>query len=193
MQYRMAERFLNDTRKRHAMELEQAYENIHPTRTAFDYDQKRLYQESVNVEDYAIYLVELQEEHERIENWWKIRLEAYKEAEKRSNGQLKKIKEILSEIISENPELQRKFPNDFYSFEDVEEYDRRIDNMSVEELLEDYWDKDEEITEEQLEERCVRLYESYDWTIKEIADQLGITTARVKKYVNRYQKTEGRY
>lgn len=65
--------------------------------------------------------------------------------------------------------------------------------MSVEELLEDYWDKDEEITEEQLEERCVRLYESYDWTIKEIADQLGITTARVKKYVNRYQKTEGRY
>lgn len=40
MQYRMAERFLNDTRKRHAMELEQAYENIHPTRTAFDYDQK---------------------------------------------------------------------------------------------------------------------------------------------------------
>ena len=166
IQYRMAERFLNDTRQRHAIELEEAYENIHPTRTAFDYEQKKLYSESINVEEYAIYLVELQEEHKRIEKWWEIRLEAYKEADKRSNGQLEKIKEILSEIISENPELQRKFPNDFYSFEDVEEYDRRIDNMSVEELLKDYWDKDEEITEEQLEERCIRLYESYDWTIK---------------------------
>lgn len=201
VQYEMAERRLHDLRKKHAIELQQAYDNIHPTRTCFDYQTGTLYWESVNPEKYAIYLIELREEHERMEKWWELRASAYREAlellteeernyispyeygnyQKRQNVR-KKFRQILTEIVSTRPELQRQSVS-LDEIEDLEEADRRIENMSMEELMEDYWDLDEQINEERLKERCIRLYETYDMTYLEIGRLLGIRTSRVKKYV----------
>lgn len=209
MQYEVATGRLKDLRKQHAIELQQAYDGIHPTRTCFDYGQGTIYWESVNPVDYAIYLIDLKEGHARSEKWWSLRASAYREAyeklsdeekgllnsvgygqyQKRENVR-KRLQELLSEIISTRPELQRKFiPLD--ELEDIEEADRRIENMSMKELLEDYWDLDEQINEEKLKEQCFRLYDSHDMPVARISKLLGIETARVKKYL--LQRKEGLY
>ena len=66
-QYKIAKARLKELRKLHEIELQEAYDNIHPTRTAVDYHIGRIYVESINPADYAIYLIDLQEEHKRIE------------------------------------------------------------------------------------------------------------------------------
>jgi hypothetical protein len=161
MQYETAEKQFNDIRKQHAVELKQAYDGIHPTRARFDYEQRRIYCESVNPADYAIYLVELREEHERIEKWWSLRATAYRESlemltnEERNSFHLcgysnyekhekarKGLREVLTKIVATRPDLQRQSIQ-FDELEDLDEVDRQIDKLSMEELLENYWDLDE--------------------------------------------------
>lgn len=146
MQYKMAEQRLRDIRRQNAIELQKAYDDIHPTRTCYDYDLKRLYSESMNPEKYAIYLVEMRNGHERIEEWWTKRAEAYKEAQVLANGDESKIYEILLNIIETRPDLQRK-QVDLSIYGDVAEYDSLVEKMNMEELLEDYWDKEGEFDE----------------------------------------------
>jgi len=206
MQCKIAERRLQELYKQHEMELQRAYDGIHPTRTCFDYEQGAVYSESVNPAEYAIYLAELREEHKRFEKWWQLRSEVYKQAldqltdEEKQIINLgihgnyaeyekvgKKLREHLNKIFDERPDLQRQsIP--FDELEDIEEVDRIIDKMSMKELLEDYWDLDKQIDEEVLKEQCVRLYESYDMTFSTIGKKVGITTNRVKKYVMHHQK-----
>ncbi|MBY0124499.1 hypothetical protein [Bacillus sp. S/N-304-OC-R1] len=202
MQYEQAEERLKYLRKLHASELQDAYDGIHPTRTCFDSGAGKVYWESINPVDYAIYLVELREEHDRSEKWWKLRAEAFKDAfaslteqerfcllENRF-GQCKertKLRELLSEIIATRPELQRKsIP--FDELEDIEEVDRRIDRMSDAELMDGYWDLDQQISEEQLREQCIRLRETHETPYLEISKLLGIEVARVKKYIKQHQR-----
>lgn len=189
-QYRTAEQRLKDIRRQHALELQEAYDNIHPTKTRIDTDLGRIYVESINPETYAIYLVELRQEHEEIERWWAERAKVYNQAYRESGGDMAKTREILAQIISTRPDLQRK-QIDTAVFDELKEYDSQIDNMSMDELLEDYWDSDEENSEEQIRDRCIKLHESYDMPVNEIASLLGITTSRVRKHINRYLKTEG--
>ncbi|MGM7637596.1 hypothetical protein [Bacillus sp. Hm123] len=167
--YEMAERRLQYLRKQHQIEIQQAYDGIHPTRTCFDYEQKEIYWESVNPCEYAIYLIELKEEHERIEKWWSLRAAVYRESfenltdEERSQLTTfdsyeesqtvrNRLKQILIDIVSTRPELQRK-PIQMDVFEDMEEADRRIENMSMEELFEDYWDLDTQENEDNLNQQ----------------------------------------
>lgn len=186
MQYEIAEIRLKELRSKHADELQDAYDGIHPTRTVFDYE-RGVYSESVNPADYAIYLVELREEHERIEKWWELRAIAYQDAlnqlaEPEHAQARKEIKGILSLLIENRPDLQRRFiPLD--DLDDIEEVDRRIDQMSMDELQEDYWNLDDYIDEERLKEQCIRLYETHDMAYSKISRMLGIETSRVKKYV----------
>jgi hypothetical protein len=162
MQFEQAEKRLRELQKNNEIELQQAYDGIHPTRVRFDYSLGTIYSESVNPADYAIYLIELREEHERQEKWWGIRAEAYREAlqmltdedrsdlklfgygnySKRKNAR-KRLSEALTIVINTRTELQRRQIS-FEEVEDLEEVDRQIDKMSMKELLEDYWDKDEE-------------------------------------------------
>lgn len=190
IQYRIAERRLQDIRKQHAHELQKAYADIHPTITRIDPALGRLYVESVNPETYAIYLIELQEEHKEIENWWAERAKVFKQAYEEAGGDLEKTREILSRIISTRSDLQRKQVN-VTLFDDVEKYDAKIDSMTDDELFKDYQDLEDENSEERIREQCISLYENYDMTINEIASFLGITTARVKKHIKKYLRTEG--
>lgn len=202
-QYEMAEVRLTILKNQHKEELQDAYDGIHPTRTCFDYEQGSVYQESINPAEYAIYLVELQEEHERIEKWWKLRVDAYKEAfsqldgkeqsllNTRSYGQYKerqqalnKVREHLAAIISTKPELQRKAIL-LDQIESMEEADQRIENMSDEELFEDYVDFSDE---EQIKKQCIWLREIKDTPYSEISRLLGIETARAKEYIMQHQQ-----
>jgi DNA-directed RNA polymerase specialized sigma24 family protein len=202
MQYELAERRLLELRRKNKTELQEAYDGIHPTRSCFDYSIGTIFKESVNTADYAIYLVELREEHERQEEWWGLRATACREARemltdeeryyldfydydsygKREKAR-KRLRESLINIISSKPELQRK-PIPLDESEDLEEADRQIEKMSMKELLKDYWDREEELTEEQLKEKCIRLYKTLEWTYSMIGRELGIEVSRVKKYVN---------
>jgi hypothetical protein len=156
LQYEVAENRLQELRQLHAIEIQQAYDDIYPTRTSFNYGLGKIYSESVNTEDYAIYLVDLKEEYIRTERWWTLRVLAFKDAfnllserdqwNYRVSGlrveARKRLREHLTSIIEMRPEIQRKIMV-FAELEDLEEVDRRIDEMTEEELLEDYWDLDE--------------------------------------------------
>ncbi|NRD81163.1 hypothetical protein HPT25_28125 [Bacillus sp. BRMEA1] len=165
-QYELAERRLQELRIQHAYEIQQAYDDIHPTRSAFDYGIGSIYSESVDPVEYAIHLIELKEGHEQQEKWWSLRAEAFSEAYKKLTFQEQsslskfeygkyqerqnvwnRLRAILEEIIETKPELQRKSVS-LDLIDNIEEADMQIDKMSMKELLEDYWDKDEEKFEE---------------------------------------------
>jgi hypothetical protein len=158
IQYEIAEKRLEELEQEHAAELEHAYDEISPTLTYFDYDLGRIVSSSTNPEKYAIYLVELSEKHEKKEKYWRDRAAVYQEAVKalseeerkhleqpgihrgKYNPLRKKMLDRVSAIVAQRTDLQRK---PIQSVEPVEEYDRRIDNMSENELLADYWDKEQ--------------------------------------------------
>lgn len=175
-QYENAEAILKDLQLKHREELEDAYDSISPTQTQVDYDTGRFYVGSVDPSEYAIYLVEMQEKHKKIEKHWILRAEAYKSALKKCAGDKGKIIETLSEIVADIPELQR---NHVISeeLESLEEYDKRVDGMSDIELYSDYWDLDKYLNH--LDERCLYLRNTYALSIKEISKHLGISTKRV--------------
>lgn len=181
IQFQIAENKLNELKIQHAAELEQAYDNISPTMTYVDYDLGRIYSSSINPEEYAIYLIELQEKHKRKEEYWAIRAEAYKQALSMSGGNKEKLFATLSEIVSKTPELQRKEAVQ-EEIEDVESYDKQIDKMSDEELFSDYWSLDEHLEQnEKIIDRCLWLRQSQEMSYKDIGKIIGITTNRVKE------------
>jgi DNA-directed RNA polymerase specialized sigma24 family protein len=201
-QYQSAERVLQELRIQHAYELQRAYDGIHPTISCFDYEGGSIHSESINPADYAIYLIELKEEHQRQQRWWGLRAEAYKEARKKLTEEEKryldiygagtykqkeaarnKLGQALIEIVETKPELRRQTVS-LDDIEDMEEADLQIEKMSMEELLKDYWDLDELLNETDLKKRCIYLYEACDWPYREIGKRLGIPTSRVKEYVN---------
>lgn len=180
-QYEQAEKKLEMARYYNANELEQAYDGIHPTRTVLDYSLGKLYVESVNPAEYAVYLVDLQEGHKQVENYWSMRAEAYKQAIKlATSGKRYEIKEVLCKIIASRPELQRNNA-DYDMTEDIEEYDKRIDNMSEAEALEGYIDP---LESEHIKPQCIRLYNAHEMTFKEIGKALGITSTRAREIIS---------
>jgi hypothetical protein len=157
MQYEAAEEQWLRLRRLHRLELVEAYACIHPTRSCFDYDAGKIYSESVNPADYAVYLADLQAEQKKSEEWWYSRAGLYCEAVKRLSPEehaiLKaendfrqvrsvknKLRGILSEMIAERPDLQRASSFIADELESMEEADELIGEMSEEELLEDYID-----------------------------------------------------
>lgn len=199
MYYKMATAQLEKLRHEHAVELQNAYEDIHPTITRVDYGIGTMYAESIDPADYAIYLIELREEHEQVEKWWSLRADAYADAlgrltvEDRNNlshhkpggyalnkRAQERLEDALRDVVAARPELHHKATP---VMDDMQEMDAIIDNMNDKELFENYWDLDEQLEAEGLSERCVKLFSVHDMTYKETSELTGVTVARVKGYV----------
>ncbi|WP_391119376.1 hypothetical protein [Psychrobacillus sp. L3] len=142
-------------------ELEEAYENVFGTRTSWDYEQGKIYSESLNVADYAIYLVDLKGKHKNDRELWERRIRVFKRAlycltdeeqfiYRKSPATFKDyelyhkildtLRNYLEEIVSTIPELQEKEKKFFESASEAREvarYDAKVDKMSMLELLED--------------------------------------------------------
>lgn len=156
-QYETAEFRLKRMREQSIAQLNQAYRDIHPTRSCFNYDTGKIYSESIDPADYAVYLADLQAEHKKAEEWWRLRAELYREGTKRLSAEERavleadndflqvmlvknKLRSILSEMIAERPDLQRvsSFTED--ELESMDEADEEIDKMSMKEVMKDYVD-----------------------------------------------------
>lgn len=140
-------------------ELEEAYEDIFGTQTGWDYVNGSIYSETLNVADYAIYLVELKEKHKKVRELCERRVWVFKRAfelltdeEKfiyRNNSRvyknydsqhevLRKLQKHIEEIVSTIPDLQEKEKKFFESEREarvVAAYDRMVDKMSVDDLV----------------------------------------------------------
>lgn len=204
IQYENAERKLQILKERHALELEEAYDSIHPTRTAFDYATGELYVESMCPAQFTAYVVDLQEEHKRKERLLVLQARLYKQAvnalpkDHASNlnkfdigsyeirdAARTKVREILSELIKGIPELERcKSSRELVL--DMERYDKEIDQMSEEELLQGYTDP---LQRTGLESRCIYLRDAQELTYNAIGERLSITTARVKQICSDHEAT----
>lgn len=191
MQYIIAERRLNELKQKHKAELEQAYDNIHPTKTGVNYDIGVMYAESIDPADYAVFLVELQEKHEQRESYWLERVKALKKAvnqlteEEKSKINSTKVRQktmsLLSEIIAENPRLRRNYRD---VHQDIREFDKQIESMTKEELLEDYEDFSEV---EQLKEKCIYLRYVHEMPYTKISEKLSVTRPRVVRIIKQYE------
>lgn len=156
-QYETAEMRWRKIREQNLMQLNQAYEDIHPTRSCFDYDTGKIYSESIDPADYAVYLADLQAENKKAEEWWRSRAELYREGTKRLSEEERavleadndflqvrfvkhKLRSILSEMIAERPDLQRESSFTEDELESMDEADKEIDKMSMKEITKDYVD-----------------------------------------------------
>lgn len=79
-QYLYAESKLRELDQLHRLAITRAYADIHPTRTALNIDERRFYSESINVADYAIYLVDLKDEQKRSLERYKKRVQIFHQA-----------------------------------------------------------------------------------------------------------------
>lgn len=144
--------------------IQGAYEDIHPTRVHYDYEQGKMFSESLNVADYAIWLIEKKESHSRHREFWERRATTF-DSVKNVLSEEEKI--LLEEVKSSDPSigmehrkvieklkkhLERAISNrshrealvDLSTIpNDVEEWDRKVEAMSEAELFEDYWDQEE--------------------------------------------------
>lgn len=165
--YMRAEERLQELRARQQEELQNAYDDIHPTRVAYDYERCETYSESLNVEDYAIWLVEIQQTHKKQRKYWIRRANAFNAAleklseekqeifksvwinKNRPNAKYRKVQDELrnelAKVVSSTPMLQRKRPRpkeqpkEDYAIS-VEEWDKMVDAMPTNELYKDYID-----------------------------------------------------
>lgn len=165
-QYEIAENRLKALREKHDEELQEAYEGINPTMTCYDYGLCNIYVGSVDPAEYAVYLVELQEKHKQIEEWWSKRAKAYKQAfyrltesdraclinneygkyQERQNA-LQRLRVLLNDVVANRPELQRVAVST-EAFDEIEKVDEEIENMSDKELFDGYINIDEQILAE---------------------------------------------
>src|SRR5690625_4538285 len=150
IQYKVAYDRLIQCRQENAEELQHAYDSIHPTRTQIDYQLGQIYIESIDPAEYAAYMIDLQAKHKQSESYWMKRFQAYSKAlktltddeAKEMNNRFpnkkveNKVIKALEKIIAADPSLQRN-KSVINMLDDVAEYDKRIDEMSIEELLKD--------------------------------------------------------
>jgi len=136
-------------------ERQEAYEGIAPTITGFDYGSGRIYKLACQVEDYAIYLVELYEKRNQRMKQVKQQVNLLEEAvsllydDERAQYEawrvnpvdlypdvFKTLKECLNYVL-ERGQI-KECPHEM----SVTEWDAQIEVMDDEELFSDYWDCD---------------------------------------------------
>lgn len=126
--------------KNHKEELQEAYENVHPTRVHYDFERGELYSESANVEKHAIYIIDLKKEQGKRERYWKERAELYERAVKEAREE-QEVLQKLEVLLNATPRLQIKRHNQIKADEvSVDEWDYLVENMSEKDLLADYID-----------------------------------------------------
>lgn len=159
--YLFAHEEIEELHRQYEIERQEAYEDISPTMTLFDYDAGFVVSGSVSVEEYVIYLMELYERFKkRVENCNR-RIELLNEAisllyedekaefevwKENPRGKYPKVLSTLKECLEfvlEGVANSQQLENEMT----VEEWDAQIDAMSDEELFSDYWDKEDKFDE----------------------------------------------
>lgn len=144
-EYLQASHYLEEAVREFQLFTCRGYADIHPTRTAYDPGQGKMYKESLNVADYAIWLVESKQILLNDQEFWQRRLDALESALKtltpeeqsifqlfqsgavlsriKTEPVLIKIKTYLESLIGSNPKLQQKSLDDETDFEEGTEAD----------------------------------------------------------------------
>lgn len=144
-------------KQQYERERAEAYENVSPTMTFFDYEAGKVVSGSVSVEDHAVYLAEIYERFQKRKREVLNRVELLEEAvsllydderahfeewKRDSMGISPKVvgtlKECLEYVLEGASNLQC-YENEM----SIEEWDAAVDEMTEEELLQDYWDYDD--------------------------------------------------
>lgn len=94
--YAYAEIYLRDLKRRHEIEIQRLYDDIHPTRTQYDRDTHKWYSESINVAEYAIWIIETRERQAK-------ELEPYK-----------KRKAVFDKVLLQLSQEERKIFRGYY-------------------------------------------------------------------------------
>lgn len=154
--YLFAHENIEELHRQYEMERLEAYKNVSPRMTLFDYEEGKIVSGSVSVEDHAIHLVELYEEFKKQieECHTRIKLlndaisllyddekDQYEEWKKNPIGNYPKVLNTLKECLEfvlEGVANSQHVENEI----SVEDWDEQIEAMSDEELFSDYWDKD---------------------------------------------------
>lgn len=161
-QYMNAAEKLREIQEEQELIIHNAYVDIHPTRVHFDYEQGKMYSESLNVADYAIWLIEMKESHSKHREFWKQRATAFEkvlnslsEEEQKFFGEVKsnapgvgrphrmvieKLKKELEKVVAIRLRRESAIKESFANVPDIEEWDKKVEAMSEAELLEGYWD-----------------------------------------------------
>lgn len=162
-QYMNAADRLQELTEEHDFIIRNAYADVHPTRIHYDFEQGKMYSESLNVADYAIWLLEMKESHFKQREYWQKRSLAFEDAmhslsdhekmlfeEVRANNQaagrlhraaIEKLKRELERVVSSRSDLNSKpEPVDFDDTVGVKEWDAKVDKMTGAELFEGYQD-----------------------------------------------------
>lgn len=155
--YLFAHEEIEELHRQYEIERQEAYEDISPTMTLFDYDAGFVVSGSVSVEEYVIYLMELYERFKkRVENCNRriellneaisllyedeqAEFEAWKENPRgkypKVLSTLKECLEFVLEGVANSQHVQEEIS--------VEEWDAQVEAMCDEELFSDYWDKED--------------------------------------------------
>lgn len=167
--YLFAHEEIEELHRQYEIERQEAYEDISPTMTLFDYDAGFVVSGSVSVEEYVIYLMELYERFKkRVENCNR-RIELLNEAisllyedeqaefevwKENPRGKYPKVLSTLKECLEfvlEGVAISQHVENEM----SVEVWDAHVENMSDEELFSDYWDIEDTFDKEILKMRLL--------------------------------------
>lgn len=138
LQYALAEKRLEQLERRYQQKRNEVYDSVFGTRSVPDYDLGFMYVESVNPVEVAIYLVELEEEHEKEVKEIKKRIEVFNRikgdlSESELNNiehfrTLRKVQRLLKGIV---PARENHITL-------MKRHDEEIEGMNDTELLEGY-------------------------------------------------------
>lgn len=158
---------IEELKEQYEKQRQEAYEDISPTMTLFDYDAGFVVSGSVSVEEYVIYLMELYERFKkRVENCNR-RIELLNEAisllyedeqaefevwKENPRGKYPKVLSTLKECLEfvlEGVAISQHVENEM----SVEVWDAQVEAMCDEELFSDYWDIEDTFDKEILKMR----------------------------------------
>lgn len=157
-------------KKQYDLERAEAYENVSPTISLFDYEVGKIVSGSVSVEEHAIFLATLYEQFQkkvkmcikRIEllneaisllyEDEKAQFEAWKVNPRGTNPNvLRTLRECLTFVLEGTSNLKQ----DEMLEMTIEEWDAQTDSMNEEELFQDYWDHDDTFDKEIIKRRSL--------------------------------------
>lgn len=154
-QYLNAQLEIEQIERAYQTERQEAYEGIAPTITGFDNGSGRIYKLACSVEDYAIYLVELDEKRKKrteqinkraeilneaitlLYEDEKAQFEAWRVNSVHSHPEvLNTLKECISFVIERDRIVEVPYEMT------VTEWDAQTEEMDDDQLFSDYWDRD---------------------------------------------------
>ncbi|MBD8025557.1 hypothetical protein H9636_02685 [Ureibacillus sp. Re31] len=156
-------------KQQYERERAEAYENVSPTISLFDYEVGKIVSGSVSVEEHAIFLATLYEQFQKNVKMCNKRIELLNEAisllyedEKaqfeawkvKPRGNYPKVLKTLRECLAfvlEGVADSQLVENEM----SAEEWDAAVDEMDQEELFQDYWDHDDTFDKEIIKRRSL--------------------------------------